>query len=270
VPDKNLNETISFIYNKKNQSPKYFELKKRTLLVFLIGLPTVTIISLILGGIGLIHTSPFHLIDNYKQNSKAREAISNSNKLTDKIAMLRSENQNLTLKISELTKSTLDSDASNEKNQEQIEKIENTETKAEPLVGLSTLSFFKPIKGQQDRTKPASLNLTGFKIVVNRDDINFLFNIIPTGLNQDKLSGHIIVLLKNELTIQVYPHQGFNGKETQINYVTGELFSTQRFRPVTANFLKPRKPGSYTFAIYIFAKNGDLTHYQTAVMPVRY
>jgi hypothetical protein len=135
-------------------------------------------------------------------------------------------------------------------------------------IGLSTLSLFRPVQGQRDRTRPATLNLSGFKVIGNRDTTNFQFNIIPGG--ESKLAGHIIVLMKNELTIQVYPQQALGGNDTQINYSSGEPFSTQRFRPVDASFLKPRKPGNYTFTVYIFAKNGDLIHYQSVILPVKF
>ena len=76
--------------------------------------------------------------------------------------------------------------------------------------------------------------------------------------------------MKNELGIQVYPFNVLNTPETQFNYATGESFSTQRFRPVDASFLKPRKPGNYIFTAYIFAKNGDLLNLQSIILPVKF
>ena len=75
--------------------------------------------------------------------------------------------------------------------------------------------------------------------------------------------------MKNELGISVYPQTALSGPETQINYFSGEPFATQRFRPVDASFLKPRKAGNYTFTVYIFAKNGDLLHFQSLVLQVK-
>jgi hypothetical protein len=137
-------------------------------------------------------------------------------------------------------------------------------------IGLSTLSLFRPIQGQRDKTRPAVLNLSDFKVLVNRDSANLQFNIIPAFDKEERLAGHIIVIMKNELGIQVYPMNALSGSETQINYSTGEPFATQRFRPVNANFLRPRKAGNYTFTIYIFAKNGDLLHYQSVILPVKF
>lgn len=271
-------EFISIIYNQKNDSPKYFEVKKSKILLFVIGLPTVTLIALVLGVIGLVHTSPFHLIDTYRQNSLAREAVAKTNALMNQIQIGEEEKAALTKKLAEaqeqLKTGSETSEAIGSSRPTNFDKCP-----AAPVcptggtvnsIGLSTLSLFKPIQGQKDRTRPATLNLSGFKVVGNRDTTNLQFNIVPAIVGEAKLAGHIIVLMKNELTIQAYPQQALNSSDTQINYSSGEPFSTQRFRPVDASFLKPRKPGSYTFAVYIFAKNGDLLHYQSIIMPVKF
>jgi hypothetical protein len=256
---------ISIIYNQKNDSPKYFAISKSKILLFVIGLPTVTLIALVLGAIGLVHTSPFHLIDTYRQNSLARDAVSKTNTLINKIQVIEEENKALTLKLAEAQGLP----------QPPAAEAETPTPIASPSVissaiGLSTLSLFRPIQGQKDRTKPSVLNLSGFKVVGNRDTTDLQFNIIPANENEGKIAGHIIVLMKNELTIQVYPALAFGSNETQINYSSGEPFSTQRFRPVNATFLKPRKPGNYTFTAFIFAKNGDLLHYQSVILPVKF
>ncbi|MDD4975931.1 MAG: hypothetical protein PHY93_16360 [Bacteriovorax sp.] len=275
--DKNSEKFISIIYNQKNDSPKYFELKKSKLLLFVIGLPTITLIALTLGIIGLVHTSPFHLIDTYKQNSMAREAIAKTTSLMNQVQNSEEEKAALIKKLAEAENQLKTVSGKSEAAPEAIDAKTTVPAATSALkcptgavnsIGLTTLSLFRPIQGQRDRTRPAILNLSGFKVIGNRDTTNFQFNIIPGGEN--KLAGHIIVLMKNELTIQVYPQQALSGSDTQINYSSGEPFSTQRFRPVDASFLKPRKPGNYTFTIYIFAKNGDLIHYQSVILPVKF
>jgi len=136
-------------------------------------------------------------------------------------------------------------------------------------IGLSMLSLFRPIQGQKDRTRPAVLNLSGFKAEVSRDNVNLKFNIIPAVTDDSKISGHIIVLMKNELAIQTYPLQALGGNDFQINYSAGEPFSTQRFRPVDAGFVKPRKSGNYSFTVFIFSRTGDLIHFQSVNIPLK-
>lgn len=269
------NDFVSIIYNQKNDSPKYFQLKKSKLLLFVIGLPSLTLLSLILGGIGLIHTSPFHLMDNYKQNAKAREAVAITDELLEKVKISDQEKIELTAKLTAL-EDQLKADPNAAKNNSSESSLKCPAPTACPTtptvnsIGLSTLSLFKPIQGQHDRTRPATLNLSGFKVVGTRDTTNLQFNIIPPAGGEARIAGHIIVLMKNELTIQVYPPEALSSSETQLNYATGETFSTQRFRPVDAHFLKPRKPGNYTFTVFIFARNGDLLHFQSVILPVKF
>jgi len=261
-------DSISIIYNQKNDSPKYFVLKKSKLLLFIIGMPTITLIALILGIIGLIHTSPFHLIDTYRQNSLAREAVAKTNSLIKQINTAEEEKLALTKKLTDaeeqLKSKTTPSESAVEQPAQKAVPSAGTISSA----GLASLSIFRPIQGQKDRTRPATLNLTEFKVIVSRDTINLHFNIIPSG--DSKLAGHIIVLMKNELTVQIYPPAALSTTDYQINYSSGETFSTQRFRPVDANFLKPRKSGNYTFTVFIFAKNGDLLHNQSTILPVKF
>lgn len=279
---QNKAEFISIIYNQNNDSPKYFELKKSKLLLFVIGLPTITLIALTLGAIGLVHTSPFHLIDTYRQNSLAREAIAKTNALIGQVQKGEEEKAALAQKLADAqlalgaqTSGTPTPDLTGTASEKCPPTPACSTTGGAPSatvssIGLSTLSLFRPIQNQRDRTRPATLNLSGFKVVINRDSTNLMFNIIPALGGEGKLAGHIVVIMKNELGIQVYPISALNGPETQINYSSGEPFATQRFRPVDASFLKPRKAGNYTFTVYIFARNGDLLHYQSVVLPVRF
>ena len=261
-------DSISVIYNQKNDSPKYFVLKRSKLLFFIIGMPTITLIALVLGIIGLIHTSPFHLIDTYRQNSLAREAVDKTNGLIKQIKDAEEDKLVLTKKLTDAEEQLKSKSNPYESAIEQPEAKGTIPSVITSSAGLASLSLFRPIQGQKDRTRPATLNLSDFKVVVGRDNVNLEFNIIP--LEDSKLAGHIIVLMKNELTVQIYPSVALNTTDYQINYTAGETFSTQRFRPVDANFLKPRKSGNYTFTVFIFAKNGDLLHNQSTILPVKF
>lgn len=272
MTDKKKN--ISIIYYQKNDSPKYIEINKKRFILFLVGLPTITLVALTLGALGLIQASPFHLLDIYRQNSMARVAVATSTDLQDKLDKALSDNKTLETQLQDLqnnpgagSQPTLVNGM--QKCPEPTECKQTVNSPAATSIGLSTLSFFKPISGQKDKTNPASLNLTGFKVNSTKDNINFQFNIINLLGGDIKLAGHIVVLMKSDLGVQVYPAQALTPKDLQINYVAGESFATQRFRPVDASFIHPKRYGNFVFNIFIFAKNGDLIHYQSMTMPVR-
>ena len=274
-PKKN----ISIIYYQKNDSPKYIEINKKRFILFLVGLPTITLIALTLGALGLIHTSPFHLLDIYQQNAKARVAVATNADLQNRLNKVMNDNKSLEQQILELQKSTQTpppTDTATTASTKEIQKCpEPVECKqvfnspAATSIGLSTLSFFKPVHGQKDKTHPASLNLTGFKVTSSKDNVNLQFNIINLLGGEIKLAGHIVVLMKSDAGIQVYPQQASAANDFQINYSAGEPFATQRFRPVDASFSHPKKSGNFLFTVFIFGKNGDLIHYQNVTMSVR-
>jgi hypothetical protein len=285
-PDKR--DSISIVYHQRNDSPKYFEISRTKIYLFFIGLPTIALIGFIIGAIGLVNTSPFHLLENYRQSSKSRAASKNIDLIEEKLDEALAKNSELESEISDLqgkiatTAPALDPKPATPT----VPTISPTigpggelkcpapvscpdiSSTANPI-NLSTLSLFRPIQGQKNRTRPAVLSLTGFKTAIMRDTVNLQFNIIPTVGDDSKISGHIIVLMKNELGISAYPLQALGSNDFQINYSSGEPFATQRFRPVDAGFIKPRKSGNYIFTVFIFSKTGDLLHYQSTTLPLK-
>lgn len=273
--DSNKHDSISIIYHQRNDSPKHFEIKRSRVYLFFVGLPTLTLIALIIGIIGLANTSPFHLLTNYRMASKARADMSHQENLVEKLESQEQENEELKAEIAALNEQVKTSTQVTSVPATMITSSDGTQCPAPVAcpasavsstvnsIGLSTLSLFKPIQGQKDRTRPALLNLSGFKAEIGRDNVNLKFNIIPAVTDDSKISGHIVVLMKNELAIQTYPLQALGGNDFQINYSAGEPFATQRFRPVDAGFVKPRKSGNYSFTVFIFSRTGDLLHYQS-------
>lgn len=286
-PSDNKHDSISIIYHQRNDSPKYFEVKRSKVFLFFVGLPAVTLAAVIIGIIGLVNTSPMNMVKNYKDTSRERTLNSRQDELMSQVQNSTAENAQLKTDLAQL--------------QEQLKNAQTggaaaTTPAPEPLktqvagstqcpapvacpapavsgsinsIGLSMLSLFRPIQGQKDRTRPAILNLSGFKTATGKDTVNLLFNIIPNAADDAKISGHIIVLMKNELGIQAYPLATFGGNDFQINYASGEPFATQRFRPVDASFVKPRRSGNYSFTVFIFSRTGDLIHFQTINQPVK-
>ncbi len=282
--EKSDDKFISFIYYQKKDSPKYFEIKKRTFFWWLVILPAATLISMTLMTITFIHFSPSHIWQNYL-NAK------NYNELKLKVKDLENENSLLKEKIQELKTSDdslaqlpSNTNAPNEtavasnstnspinktEHEKSLSQLPSNTIPQKVEQGLSYLSLFKAVPGQKDLTKPAQLQLSGFATETLRDTIQMRFNITPLIPGEQKVAGHILVIMKGETGLQVYPQMSLNSAESQISYTSGESFATQRFRPVDAGFLKPRKAGQYVFIILIFAKNGDLIHSQSVPLFVK-
>ena len=297
-------DVVSIIYYQRKDSPKYFEIKKSVFFWWFVVLPTVTLVALAISIFAAIQISPTHLIQNYlsaRNYSSMKDEIESLKSDNEKLQEdLKAREQELL----ELKKGSVNVDTNLAQNESTVENANNpntenndlaankVETKIEvgnktshsPLepvtadpakklspqsFGLSYLSLFKPVIGQKDRTRPAQISLSGFNVTSLRDTISLRFNITPLLPNEQKIAGHILVIMKGETGLQVYPQMSLNAPDAQISYSAGESFATQRFRPVDASFLKPRKSGQFVFTVLIFAKNGDLIHTQTVPLFVR-
>lgn len=269
----NNKEKVSIIFHQKNDSPKYFEIKKSHIYVYFLALPIIVVLSAVIAGVALVQNSPFHLIDKYKQHLQTQNQINNYSDLEKMFFNTMAENKRLLKEINDPHRSIRKEESATIENNE-TPKPNETLTAPPKLelissIGLSTLSMFKPIKDQRDLTRPAKIGLSGFNLTQNANSIKFHFNIIPTTISDERISGYIIVLLKDGQTISAYPSNVFDGNDFQINYSTGESFLTQRFRPVEATFNRPKNGGSYAFTVFIFSKEGDLIHYQPVTIPAR-
>lgn len=292
----NEKDLVSIIYYQKKDSPKYFEIKKSVFFWWFVILPAITLLSASIAIFAAIHLSPTHLLQNYLSaknysamkseievllNEKDRllEELKTKNNEIIKLKQTETTTEDNPAAIATNTKPTNTIDAGQPKTQESTTSKTNVELdpvsqdsskKLNPqALGLNYLSIFKPVQGQKDRTRPAQISLSGFNVVTLRDTINFKFNITPLLPNEQKIAGHILVIMKGETGLQVYPQMSLNAPDAQISYSAGESFATQRFRPVDANFLKPRKSGQFVFTVLIFARNGDLIHTQTVPLFVR-
>lgn len=259
---------VSVIFHQKNDSPKFFEIKKSKIYLYLIGLPLITVLGVAIGVFALVQNSPIHMFSKYKQSIKLQSQINSYEDLEKMLYNVMSENKRL---LSELNGKNGESGSSTETSA--TNQVTNapkaSETKTISSIGLSTLSLFKPIQNQKDLTRPARIGLSGFNVTATKDILHLHFNIIPTQISEDKISGHIVVLMKANNAIMAYPEAAFGGGDFQINYSAGETFSTQRFRPVDATLKRPAANGNYSFTIFIFSKEGDLIHYQAVTMPVK-
>lgn len=298
--DKDL---VSIIYYQRKDSPKYFEIKKSVFFWWFVVLPAATLVSLTIAIFAAVHLSPTHLLQNYLSARNYSSMKSEIEILKTEKERLQEEIKNKDTELLELKKKSPNAETdpalaseptpsqetaavaidTNLNKNETTEPIPLAKTHAplEPVqqdptkklspqaFGLSYLSLFKPVQGQKDRTRPAQISLSGFNAVSLRDTISLRFNITPLLPNEQKIAGHILVIMKGETGLQVYPQMSLNAPDAQISYSAGESFATQRFRPVDASFLKPRKSGQFVFTVLIFARNGDLIHTQTVPLFVR-
>lgn len=253
---KSKKSEISVIYQEANEPAKYFKLKKSKIYFYTVLLPIITVISILITFWSLSQNSPLHYIEKYKQFKATQGQVNSYEDIEKALNLANLENNKLQEEIRKIMESQNSTNNSNT----------IIETLSTP--GLTNLSFFKPIDGQKDLSSQSILNLTGFSTNLENNKLVFNFNIIPKIVSDEKISGFIIVLGKYDNVFHSYPEQITTGTSFLADYTLGESFSTQRFRPVEATFVKPVKAGDYSFKIFIFSKNGDLIHTQQVTMKI--
>lgn len=126
--------------------------------------------------------------------------------------------------------------------------------------GQEILNLFNNIKSMQNLQTQKIFQIDQFSCIKEQGMLKVSFNIVNTTLNQEKISGHVLVFAGANNYLFVHPATISNIPFKKINFYNGEAFATSRFRPVEASF-----PVANNFdakiintRILIFSKTGDL------------
>ncbi len=226
---------LGFLVYEGQQDPKYFEIKKSYFKFLLMGLPSlsfISIIALVLCGI---------YFKQIEEMAKRKEpAIIKDLKTKNlKLATLFQESKQLS---EELQKKLV---------------LGKTNISSE----IATLDLFKAIPGMQDLSAKALFTVENIEAYPNGNKIQFQFNIVNQTKENKKIAGYIFVIMKNQGQFFFYPQSAIAQDSLQIAFNRGESFATSRFRPVNNIFFPlPKKDTSLLFKIIIFSRSGDLLY----------
>lgn len=225
-------DKLSFILYKNKNVPRFYEVEKGSFRLFLYGLPIVTIISILISASLLVY------FKQIREMAKRKEPA----------IILELKNKSLAL-------------------QERVEEVLKTNSILEKKLvtgasdsGLNTMSLFKVPPGQVDLTKSPDLAVDTESIESRQDNgvYTLKFNLQNNSKAQEKIAGHIFVIMKTNNSHDFYPKDVFEENEMQMDFNKGEYFATSRFRPVDAKFRMPEKSTSALFKVLVFSRTGDL------------
>ena len=226
---KNKNK-LSFILYKNKKIPRFFQIDKGFFSFFYYGLPLVTLIAVLTTGSLLVYFKQIREMAKRKEPALIKELKLKNLSLKEKVLEVQ-----VTSKILERKLITGASDT-----------------------GLLTMSFFKAPPGQKDMTKSPDLAIESISSRQSQTFYTLSFNLSNNSKNQEKIAGHIFVMMKNNNSYRFYPTDVFEENEMQINFNKGEYFATSRFRPVDAKFKLPPKNTTALFKVLVFSRTGDL------------
>lgn len=111
--------------------------------------------------------------------------------------------------------------------------------------------------GMQNLTAEARVSVDQFNLEQDNNKVSLKFSIVSSK-PENKVTGHVLVLMVSEAGIMAYPKEANAMIGEGIKYSAGEPFSVSRLRPTNAEFLQRLVGEKVKFIIYIFSREGDL------------
>ncbi len=231
---------VSFVLYEDELSPRFYEINKNFAKFLLFGLPTVTlIVILILTAVG-VYFKQIQTLAQRKEPKIIREHKEEKNELISQNQQISLERDRLKTKLS---------------------------MGVEGPTGLGFLALFKQSAGRQDLTASPEMALEEVEVNSSKDEIDINFKIINQTRDNSRLTGYLYIVMQVGQYIEVWPANSFDDQSMALSFAKGEYFATSRFRPVKATF-KKIKQGQALFKIIVFARTGDLIFKQLISRPV--
>ncbi len=234
---QNPSKDLTLIVYNTPKPPKYIKINKGLMRTLIIAIPILVITSII-----------FSIITSVYMKQKLEMAKSHEPEL---ITQLRTEKEKIAKEAYALTKS----------NKVLTDKISKGAVVDTSITGLMAL-FATPIGFTDDR-KSERTKIENMSNSTQGNNVVFKFDLLNNTGGQKRLSGYITIIQNHFSGISFYPTQQIKMNSPQLQYSDGESFVVSRFRPVIAEFAKPK--GTHVwYKILIYSRTGDLLAYKLA------
>ena len=229
-------ELTLIVYNTP-KPPKYIKLNKGLIKVLIFTIPIIIILSFA----SSLFSSAYMKRKLEEVKSKEPEIILQLKKdkknIASELEILKLTNMSLTKKISSGATST-----------------------ASPL---NIMALFTTPLGFEDQRKDELAKLENMNNDIVNNNVLFKFDLINNKQDETKLSGFVNIIQYHSDGITYYPSYELSIDSPRLEYSKGESFTVSRFRPVIAEFSKP-KGNSVWYKIFIFSRTGNLLAYKKA------
>jgi hypothetical protein len=225
---------LSFLVYENSESPKYFELKKSYFKFILMGLPSISFVSIVALVFCAIYFKQIREMARRKEPAIIKE--------------LRSERNSLALKldVSEKLSITLQ------------DKLANS---TGSVASISTLDLFKKSRGMKDLSSTAKFTVEKTDVISMGNKIQLYFELVNQTKDNSKITGYVFVIMKYNDKFVFYPKTATLEDNLLITFNRGESFAMSRLRKVeNAIFDSPKQNTILYFKILIFSRTGDLLY----------
>lgn len=212
--------------------PKYFKFSKKFIRTLFVTVPVVFVLllgSLFLWGLGTrVQTAPVPQMPDVLSEQDS-ELIA----LRNEIEALKKSNEDFATKLST-----------------------NSAPAAAGAEEPHLLAIKRPY-GMQNLINEKRVSLDQFSFEQDNNKVSLKF-VITSSNPENKVMGHVLVLMISEAGIMAYPKEANATFSEGLKYSSGEPFSVSRLRPTNAEFLHRLTGESVKFIVYIFSREGDL------------
>lgn len=229
---------LSLIFYENEKQPRYYEINRPLVRALLIGLPIITLISVVSLLFGTAYFKELKLMAEKKEPKIIEE--------------LREKNIGLIKRFKEVGSLNL---------------VLQNKLNSNPVSDLDSLSLFKPVKGQEDKTHTPLISINEIKYQLGDNNLDIEFTMANLTKEQEKLAGFVFVILKTKNSLYYYPLKAIQENDIQMAFNQGEYFAFSRFRPVKASFNTSNKIDDFMVKILIFSRTGDLIHKKMILKP---
>jgi hypothetical protein len=224
------------VYNTP-KPPKYIKLNKGLIKVLIFIIPVIVVLSVASSLVSSVYMK--RKLENVR--SKEPEIIlqlkEEKASLTSEIDILKQTNETLTKKISS-----------------------GSVASSSPL---NIMALFTTPLGFEDKRSNELAKLENMNNDLVNNNILFKFDLINNKQDTSKLSGYVNIIQYHSEGITFYPAYELTIDSPRLEYSKGESFTVSRFRPVIAEFPKP-KGSAVWYKIFIFSRTGNLLAYKKA------
>lgn len=226
---------ISLIVYNTPKPPRYLKINKRLLKLLMLIVPLLLIVALFFSLSSSLYMKGKLEVARSKEPAIIASLKDEKKELESQVASLQKVNQTLTQKISQ----------------------------GSQTAPASALALFATPIGYKDLTDKEMAKLENMSANFKQDKIEFRFDLLNNLDSEERLAGYISIIQYSENSLEIYPKYDLTIEENKLDFAKGESFVVSRFRPVIAEFNKPRSL-SVWYKVFIFSRSGNLVDFKIA------
>jgi hypothetical protein len=230
---------LTLVVYDSPKPPKYLKINKVIIRVLIFLIPVVIILSVAFS----LFTSVY---------------------LKQKLEMAKSQEPEIILKLREVVSTSENEiEALNKTNSQLIQKISTGQATATSDEMGNLFNLFSIPLGFEDNRPKENAKLENMSNDILKDKMLFKFDILNNQAGDEKLAGFISIVQYHKDGLSFYPNYDLSLENPNLIFSKGESFVVSRFRPVIAEFKKPK--GSVVwYKVYIFSQTGNLIAFKKA------